>query len=62
MKLTFGRFLLLVIVIFAAGIFAGWILRGTPIPDQIGTLGDPSSTSSFLDQPTETRVESSGGN
>ena len=49
MKLTFGRFLLLVIVISAAGIFTGWILRGEPTPDQTGTLGDAASTSSFLD-------------
>jgi len=53
------KLLLLMIAVFAAGIFAGWILRGAPIPDQTGTLGDPSLTSPFLDQPTETRVESS---
>ena len=58
MKLTFGRFLLLVIVISAAGIFTGWILRGEPTPDQTGTLGDAASTSSFLDPSTDgTRVQ-----
>jgi len=44
--------------LLAIGFLGGWASYRDLYSDWTGTLADSSSASSFLDQPTETRVES----